>query len=109
MPKDIGTEFGNNLQRCRRDRDLSQEELAIRASLHRTEISLLERGERVPRIDTVLKLADSLGVPISELVKGIEWRQGSARVGEFASRSGGRGGKAKRRRPAPEDAGEGSD
>jgi transcriptional regulator with XRE-family HTH domain len=43
--------FGQNLARCREGADVSQEELSFRASIHRTEVSLLERGERMPRVD----------------------------------------------------------
>jgi transcriptional regulator with XRE-family HTH domain len=56
--------FGENLERCRERAGLTQTELGYRASLHRTEISLLERGKRLPRIDTAVKLAGCpLGVP----------------------------------------------
>lgn len=68
--------FGANLARCRGEVDISQEELSFRASLHRTEVSLLERGERMPRVDTALRLAGSLGVPFEELTAGLEWRPG---------------------------------
>lgn len=51
-----------NVKRCRRHVGFSQEEVGARAGLHRTEIGLLERGERVPRIDTLIKLAGALGV-----------------------------------------------
>lgn len=62
---------------------MSQEELGIRASLHRTEISQLERGLRVARIDTLVKLAGALGVPPSELITGINWSPGSTTTGQF--------------------------
>ena len=68
--------FGRNLARCREDAGISQEELSFRASIHRTQVSLLERGERVPRVDTALRLAGSLGVPLEELTAGLEWRPG---------------------------------
>lgn len=68
--------FGRNLARCREEADISQEELAFRASIHRTEVSLLECGERMPRVDTALRLAGSLGVPLGDLVVGLEWRPG---------------------------------
>ena len=68
--------FGENLARCRAAAGISQEELSFRASIHRTQISLLERGERVPRVDTALRLAGSLGVPLEELTAGLEWRPG---------------------------------
>lgn len=68
--------FGENLVRCRERADVSQEELGFRAALHRTEVSLLERGERMPRVDTALRIAGSLGVPLDDLVAGLEWRPG---------------------------------
>jgi transcriptional regulator with XRE-family HTH domain len=68
--------FGQNLARCREGAEVSQEELSFRASIHRTEVSLLERGERMPRVDTALRLAGSLGVPLGDLVAGLEWRPG---------------------------------
>lgn len=83
---DIATYFGENLARCRKRADLSQEELGVMASLHRTEISLLERGERLPRIDTVIKLAGALEIPLDELIKGIDWSPGSTNVGSFSVR-----------------------
>lgn len=68
--------FGQNLVRCREEAKVSQEELSFRASVHRTEVSMLERGERMPRVDTALRLAGSLGVPLEDLVAGLEWRPG---------------------------------
>lgn len=49
---------------------ITQEALADRAELHRTEIGLLERGLRVPRIDTLLRLAAALAVEPAELLVG---------------------------------------
>jgi len=34
---------------------------------------MVENGVRLPRVDTLLKLATSLAVPVGELVAGIEW------------------------------------
>jgi transcriptional regulator with XRE-family HTH domain len=62
----VATQFGNNLRYCRRRAGFSQEALGYAASLHRTEIGLLERGARVPRIDTLVKLAGGLSIPPSE-------------------------------------------
>lgn len=80
---DIAAHFGDNLARCRRQADLSQDEVSIRASLHRTEVSQLERGLRVPRIDTVAKLAGALEVDPGELFEGIAWEPGEMRQGRF--------------------------
>jgi len=83
-PVDIATAFGKQLKHCRKRAGLSQEEVAVRASLHRTEIGLLERGERLPRIDTMIKLAGALRVPPAELIEGMRWSPGSTSRGNFS-------------------------
>lgn len=68
------TRFATNLRSMRRDARFSQEALAYACRLHRTEISLLERGERDPRLSTVVRLARGLQVPATALLEGIEPR-----------------------------------
>lgn len=80
---DVAEQFGRNLAYCRRRAKLSQEELAVRASLHRTAVGMLERGERLPRIDTLVKLAGSLEVDVGELLGGLEWESGGTVYGHF--------------------------
>jgi transcriptional regulator with XRE-family HTH domain len=85
MSADIARRFGTNLVRARKRAGLSQEEVGWLASLHRTEISLLERGTRTPRIDTLVKIAGALEVPLDcPLLEGIVWSPGSVRVGAFS-------------------------
>jgi transcriptional regulator with XRE-family HTH domain len=79
----VAERFGWNLRRARRRADLSQEELAQRAGLHRTEVGKLEKGERVPRIDTLVRVADSAGVQPVELLEGIYWVPAPEAVGAF--------------------------
>lgn len=86
---DIAGQFGDNLVRCRKLADLSQDELSFLASVHRTEISQLERGLRVARIDTLAKLYGSLEVEPVELLAGINWQPGGRRIGSFRARSDG--------------------
>ncbi len=86
--------FGKNLRLHRRRAGLSQEGLGERADLHRTEIGLLERGARVPRIDTVIKLASTLSIRPGELLDGIQWSRDSDQPGGFELRSSGEAGKA---------------
>ncbi|HXS46459.1 MAG TPA: helix-turn-helix transcriptional regulator [Solirubrobacterales bacterium] len=69
--------FGRRLWRHRRLAYLSQEQLAYLLGLHRTEISQLERGLRVPRLDTILKLAAGVETSPCELIAGLRWRPGS--------------------------------
>jgi transcriptional regulator with XRE-family HTH domain len=85
---EVAKEFGLNVLVARKRAALSQEELGFRASLHRTEIGQLERGVRLPRIDTVVKLAGALSVPPGDLLKGMAWTSGGQRVGRFRVRSG---------------------
>jgi transcriptional regulator with XRE-family HTH domain len=80
--------FGRNLARCRKAKGISQEELAFQAELHRTEIGMIERGLRLPRIDTLTKIADSLGVTPGELLAGLVWKPRESSPGEFQSEEG---------------------
>jgi transcriptional regulator with XRE-family HTH domain len=80
---EVASIFGRNLKRIREQVGMSQEELAWLASIHRTEISQLERALRIPRLDTVVKLRASLEAPFEELLRGIDWDPGSVRVGSF--------------------------
>jgi transcriptional regulator with XRE-family HTH domain len=86
---DVAVQVGENLARARQRAGLSQEELGVMSSLHRTEVSLLERGMRLPRIDTVIKLAGALEIPIEELIEGIGWSPGSTTLGRFRMPGGG--------------------
>jgi transcriptional regulator with XRE-family HTH domain len=65
-------QFAENL-RAQRDRSgLSQEALADVCDLHRTEISLLERSKRSPRLETIVILARGLGLKSAgELLDGV--------------------------------------
>jgi transcriptional regulator with XRE-family HTH domain len=68
--------IARRVRRLRRDQDLSQEEVAERAEIHRTQMTLIERAERLPRIDTMIRLAGALGVSPAELLDGLVWRPG---------------------------------
>jgi transcriptional regulator with XRE-family HTH domain len=65
--------FAANLRRLRGETGFSQETVAFRAGMHRTQISLLEGGERMPRVETLVKLAGALGATPSDLLDGIDW------------------------------------
>jgi transcriptional regulator with XRE-family HTH domain len=66
--------FGENLLRIRQARRLSQEALAERAGIHRTQISLFESGQRQPLLETLLRLAGALEVPVTMLIEGITFK-----------------------------------
>ena len=84
---DLTLRFGENVLIARRRAGLSQEALGFLASLHRTEISQLERGDRLPRIDTLIKLAGALSVPPGDLLKGMAWKPSGAPRGRFIVRT----------------------
>lgn len=65
--------FGINVLECRGRAGFSQQRTADRAGIHRTEVSLIEGGKRVPRLDTIVKLAGAVGVQPCELLRGIVW------------------------------------
>lgn len=65
--------LGRNVLKARRRAGFSQEELGAMACLHRTEIGFVESGQRLPRVDTLIKLASALGVGAAELLEGMEW------------------------------------
>jgi transcriptional regulator with XRE-family HTH domain len=77
--------FGENVRLLRARAHISQEELASRADVHRTQISMFESGQRVPLPGTLLKLAAALEVELSTLLDGIVYRPRffSAARGEF--------------------------
>jgi transcriptional regulator with XRE-family HTH domain len=65
--------FAKNLVLRRRRSDLSQVATAERSGLHRTEISLLERGLRVPRLDTIVQVAAGVEAEPCDLLAGMAW------------------------------------
>ena len=65
-------QFAANLRQARDSAGLSQEALADACDLHRTEISLLERCKRSPRLETLVILARGLELSSpGDLLKGI--------------------------------------
>ena len=80
--------LGRNLFMARRRAGFSQEELGAMACLHRTEIGMVENGTRLPRVDTLIKLASALGMRAEDLLAGIEWIvPARTRSGSFSVRS----------------------
>ena len=60
--------FGANVRRLRKARGLSQEKFAFACNLHRNYIGSIERGERNVSIDSMERIATTLGVDLKELV-----------------------------------------
>jgi transcriptional regulator with XRE-family HTH domain len=69
---DIVKSFGARLQKIRKEKGHSQEQLAEISGLHRTYISSLERGSRNPTLATLYVIANALDMTISSLMEGVD-------------------------------------
>lgn len=58
---DIQKKFGDKLRELRKQKGLSQEDLAFKSGLHRTYISDIERGSRNVSLKNIEKIAKALG------------------------------------------------
>lgn len=88
VDREAAERIGQNVFLARRRAGFSQEELGAIAGLHRTEIGFLEGGRRLPRADTLIKLASALGVDAGELLAGVQWIvPAPSRPGHFSIRS----------------------
>lgn len=61
--------LGRNVRRLRKERGLSQEQLALDADMKRTYVSDMERGTRNPSVKAIERIARALGVPASQLLE----------------------------------------
>lgn len=66
---DVRKRVGLNLQRLRRERGLTQEELAARSGIHQTYLSGVEGGKRNPSILVLQRIASALASDVEELCK----------------------------------------
>lgn len=64
------------IRRRRQAQGLGQEALADKAGLHRTHVSLLERGKRMPTLEVVRKLAAGLNTTMASLMAELEQEEG---------------------------------
>jgi transcriptional regulator with XRE-family HTH domain len=69
----LGERFGANVVWFRLQAGLSQQELAERVGMNRVALGELERGRRLPRLDTILKLVAGLEVKNCDLVAWMWW------------------------------------
>jgi len=68
----IDKSFATVLKRLRVKKGLSQEEFGFEADLHRTYVSQLERGLKSPSLKTLHKIANVLGISLTELMALVE-------------------------------------
>ena len=65
---EISIKFGKKMRKLRMEKQLSQEELADIAHVHRTYIGTIERAEKNITLVNIEKIAKALGVSIHELI-----------------------------------------
>lgn len=63
----IEKKFGDRIRELRKEKQLSQEELAFKAGVHRTYLGSIERGERNPSLRNISAIAAALGISLSDL------------------------------------------
>ena len=69
MKEDILIKFGNKIREERLKKSLSQEAFADKVGVHRTYIGMIERAEKNITLLNIKKLADGLGISVSELMR----------------------------------------
>ena len=67
---DLLTRFATNVRRLREKKKLSQKALADTVGISVSYVSMLERGQRSPPLETIEKMAKALGVPAASLLAG---------------------------------------
>ena len=66
---EILVKFGKCVRKIRKENNLSQEDLAYKANLHRTYIGMVERAEKNITLINIKKIADALNIPINKLLE----------------------------------------
>lgn len=69
MKREVLIKFGNKVREERLSLDLSQEELAARAGVHRTYVGMIERAEKNITLTNIEKIAKALKLSIDEITK----------------------------------------
>jgi transcriptional regulator with XRE-family HTH domain len=67
---DLLTRFAGNVKRLRSRKNLSQKALADKVGISVSYVSMLERGQRSPPLETIEKMAKALGVTPAALLGG---------------------------------------
>jgi transcriptional regulator with XRE-family HTH domain len=71
MSKTIMEKFGQKVLDERLKQNLSQEELAAKAGVHRTYIGMIERAEKNITLGNMEKIAKALNIKLSELIENL--------------------------------------
>lgn len=64
--------LGKRMRQLREKQGYSQEAFADQCGLHRTAVSLIERGKRVPSLTTLVTISSGFGISVSDLLRGVD-------------------------------------
>lgn len=68
MDKEILKKFGNNIFKLRKEKEMTQEQLADASEIERSYMGTIERGERNPTLLKVYRIAKALKVSAGQLI-----------------------------------------
>ena len=71
MKKEILIKFGKKVREERIKQDLSQEELALKAGVHRTYIGMIERAEKNITLENIEKITKALKINLGTIFKNL--------------------------------------
>jgi len=72
MNKNLALKFGEVIRTLRKDQNISQEELAFKAGVHRTYIGMIERGEKNITLENIQKLSHALNISMKTIFEILE-------------------------------------
>jgi len=68
----VNKAIAQTISKLRHEANISQEELADRAGIHRTYVSQIERSLKSPTLQVLMKIAKALNTSASGIIKDIE-------------------------------------
>lgn len=63
--------LGERIKQLRKEKDMTQEDLAFKVEVDRSYMGFVERGEKNPTLDKLIKIANALTVSLSELFRSL--------------------------------------
>lgn len=78
--------IGKNIKKKREAKSWNQEELAARTNLSTPYIGMIERGEKIPRLETFVRITNALDTTPNELLEGVVNRGFEIRMTEYTER-----------------------
>lgn len=68
---EVYTELGTRIRQARKDRNMTQEKLAVASGIDRSHMGFIEQGRRRPTLSTLIKITQALDMQLEKLFKGL--------------------------------------